>query len=258
MRLQKPDISRVHQRFSRGLATYQEAAVVQKRMADTLNELLKQTTAKRDFGIVLELGCGTGLQTDAFASCFTWEKLYLYDLIEACRKYHTHRKNVSFQVADINTFVDYPQADLILAGATFQWVHDLDALLLRLGHALKPGGLLAFTTFAPGNLREVSAITGAGLSYLTEDELCKKLIQAGLNPEVSEEQKMVELFCSPRAVLAHLKATGVTASSENRVWTKASLHTFEKHYNIFKTADSQYPLTYTPLICVASKVSYSK
>ena len=258
MRLQKPDISRVHQRFSRGLATYQDAAVVQKRMAISLNELLKQTTAKRDFGVVLELGCGTGLQTDAFASCFTWETLYLYDLIEACQNYHAHRENVFFQVADLNTFVDYPQADLILAGATFQWIHDIDALLLRLGHALKPGGVLAFTTFAPGNLREVSAITGAGLSYLTEEALCTKLIEAGFNPEVSEEQTMVELFSSPRAVLAHLKATGVTASAENRVWTKTSLKTFEKHYNIFKTADNQYPLTYTPLYCVASKVSYSK
>jgi malonyl-CoA O-methyltransferase len=258
LRLQKPDTVRIHQRFSRSLTTYQDAAVVQKRMAISLSELLKQTTAKRDFGTVLELGCGTGLLTDTFASCFTWENLYLYDLIDACKSYHTHRENATFQVADINTFADYPQADLILAGATFQWVHDIDALLHRLGHALKPGGLLAFTTFASGNLREVSAITGAGLSYLTEDELCTKLIQAGFNPEVSEQQVMVEVFCSPRAVLAHLKATGVTASSENRVWTKTSLQTFEKHYNIFKTADNQYPLTYTPLICVASKVSYSK
>lgn len=258
MRLQKPDTFRIHQRFSRGLATYQDAAVVQKRMAISLTELLKQTTAIRDFGIVLELGCGTGLLTDAFASCFTWENLYLYDLVDACKSYHAHRENAIFQVADINSFSDYPQADLILAGATFQWVHDIDALLLRLGQVLKPGGLLAFTTFAPGNLREVSSITGAGLPYLSEDELNTKLIQAGFNPEVSEQQIMVELFCSPRDVLAHLKATGVTASSENCVWTKTALQTFERHYNIFKTADNQYPLTYTPLICVASKVSYSK
>lgn len=258
MRLQKPDTVRIRQRFSRGLATYQDAAVVQKRMAISLSEMLKQTTARRDFGTVLELGCGTGLLTDAFAASFTWEKLYLYDLIDACKNYHEQRENACFQVADINTCVDYPQADLILSGATFQWVHDIDALLLRLGHALKPGGLLAFTTFAPGNLREVAAITGAGLSYLSEDALSTKLIQAGLNPEVSEEHAMVELFDSPRDVLAHLKATGVTASSENRVWTKRSLLTFEKHYNIFKTADGRYPLTYTPLICVASKVCYSK
>jgi len=258
MRLQKPDPFRIHQRFSRGLATYQDAAIVQKRMAISLKELLKQTTAKRDFGTVLELGCGTGLLTDAFASSFTWEQLYLYDLIEACQNYHAHRENACFQVADLNIFADYPQADLILAGATFQWIHDIDALFLRLGQALKPGGVLAFTTFAPGNLREVAAITGAGLSYLTEEALCTKLIQAGFNPEVAETQSMVELFCSPRAVLAHLKETGVTATSENRVWTKTSLKTFEKHYNIFKTADNQYPLTYTPLYCVASKVSYSK
>ena len=258
MRLQRPDTFRIHQRFSRSLATYQDAAGVQKRMAIKLNELLKQAMAKRDWGTVLELGCGTGLLTDAFASCFTWEKLYLYDLVDECARYHEHRANTQFQVADINVFDAYPQADLILAGATFQWVHDIDALLHRLRHALKPGGMLVFSTFAPGNVREVSAVTGSSLSYLTEGQLGNKLTQAGFHVSASETQIMIEHFFSPRAVLAHLKATGVTASAENRVWTKASLRAFEEQYQTLKTVDGLYPLTYTPLYCVASKVSYSK
>ncbi|MEI6647435.1 MAG: malonyl-ACP O-methyltransferase BioC [bacterium] len=258
MRLQKPDTFRIHQRFSRSLATYQEAAVVQKRMASALNEILTQTTSKRVFETVLELGCGTGLLTDAFASCFTWEKFYLYDLIAECSRYHEHRTNTQFHVADINVFDAYPQADLILSGATFQWIHDIDALLIRLGHALKPGGILAFTSFAPGNLMEVSAVTGSSLSYFTEPQLCNTLTKAGFHVSAFETQIMIEHFFSPRAVLAHLKATGVTATSENRVWTKASLQAFEEQYHALKTADGLYPLTYTPLYCVAEKRSYSK
>ncbi len=253
MHLQKPDTSRIHQRFSRSLATYQDAAVVQKCMAGELCELLKQATAKRDWSTVLELGCGTGFLTEAFASSFSWDALHLYDLIAECARYHAQRPNTRFQVADINVFDAYPSADVILAGATFQWVHDMDALLLRLARTLKPGGILAFTTFAPGNVREVSAITGAGLSYLTEEQLGNKLTEAGFHLIALETRTLIEHFCSPRAVLAHLKATGVTASSETRVWTKASLSAFEKHYDAFKTADGHYPLTYTPLYCVASR-----
>ena len=250
--MQKPDTLRIHQRFSRSLTTYQDAAVVQKRMAGKLCELLKQATATRDFGTVLELGCGTGFLTDAFKGCFSWESLHLYDLIAECSRYHAQRPNTRFQVADINVFDDYPPADLILAGATFQWVHDMDALLERLARILKPGGLLAFTTFAPGNVKEVSTITGVGLSYLTEGQISKKLTETGFHRITLETLTLTEHFCSPRAVLAHLKATGVTASSENRVWTKASLSAFEKHYDAFKTSDGYYPLTYTPLYCVAS------
>jgi malonyl-CoA O-methyltransferase len=251
--LQKPDISRVHQRFSRGLSTYQDAAVVQRRMADRLCAWLEKATAVRQFGTVLDLGCGTGLLTERFASCCTWQSLYLYDLIDACQRFHLHRLNAQFQKADINNYDNYPAPDLILSGATFQWIHDLDALLSRLHRVLKPGGLLAFSTFGPDNLKEMHAIQEAGLAYLSTTALAEKLSAAGFELLHLETTQEVLSFSSPREVLEHLKATGVTASAKNSVWTKATLRSFEAQYAVFRTPDNRYPLTYTPVYCIARK-----
>jgi len=250
LRLQKPDISRVHQRFSRGLSTYQDAAVVQRRMADTLCELLKQTTPMRAFDRVLELGCGTGLLTDAFSTPFTWQSLYLYDVIDECRRFHAQRPNAQFQKADLNAYDNYPAADLILSGATLQWIHDVDALLSRLQRVLKLGGLLAFSTFGPDNLKEVHAISEAGLTYLSSTTLTEKLNAAGFEILLLKESEDVLTFSSPRDVLEHLRATGVTASAKNSVWTKATLRSFEEDYEAFRTPDNRYPLTYTPVYCI--------
>jgi malonyl-CoA O-methyltransferase len=256
--LHKPDITRVHQRFQRGLATYSEAAVVQRRMAQTLCASLLQTTPMRQFGTVLDLGCGTGLLTDAFVSACTWDTLHLYDLLEACQPFHAQRPNAQFHKADLNIYDSYPEADLILSGATFQWIHDLDALLGRLHRVLKPEGLLAFSTFGPENLKEVHAISDAGLTYIPAQRLSEKLQTAGFEVLLLKESQEVLTFASPRDVLEHLKATGVTASAKNSVWTKATLRAFEENYEAFRTPDNRYPLTYKPVYCIAKKVEDRK
>lgn len=252
--MQKPDISRVHQRFSRGLSTYQEAAVVQRRMADALCEALEKITAVREFGTVLDLGCGTGLLTDRFASQCTWHSLYLYDLIDGCERFHALRPNARFLKADLNAYDGYPEADLILSGATFQWIHDLDLLLSRLHRVLKPGAFLTFSTFGPDNLKEVHAISEAGLTYLPVPLLAEKLRAAGFDVLLLKQDVEVITFSSPREVLDHLKATGVTASTKNRVWTKSALRSFEEQYKAFLTPDNRYPLTYMPVYCIARPI----
>jgi len=249
--LHKPDITRVHQRFRRGLSTYQEAAHVQRSMAQMLSELLLQATPLRQFGTVLDLGCGTGLLTDAFAAVCHWNSLHLYDLLDECQCLHAQRPKTQFHKADINTFDAYPQADLILSGATFQWIHDLDALLARLHRVLKPEGLLAFSTFGPENLKEVHAISDAGLTYIPSQRLSEKLRTAGFEVLLLKESQEVLTFSSPREVLEHLKATGVTASAKNSVWTKATLRAFEEEYQAFRIPDNRYPLTYKPVYCIA-------
>jgi hypothetical protein len=45
----------------------------------------------------------------------------------------------------------------------------------------------------------------------------------------------------------------VTASAKNSVWTKATLRSFEAQYAVFRTPDNRYPLTYTPVYCIARK-----
>ena len=59
-------------------------------------------------------------------------------------------------------------------------------------------------------------------------------------------------FDSPKAVLQHLKATGVTATAQHR-WTKQSLQQFYQDYDRFKHAEG-YSLTYHPIYCIARRM----
>ena len=61
---------------------------------------------------------------------------------------------VQFMEADIATWPGDPNADLLYANASFQWVPDHVSVLLRLLKGLKAGGVLALQM--PDNLDEPS------------------------------------------------------------------------------------------------------
>ena len=156
----------VQTRFARSVATYHEAAEIQREMAETLlDQLALATGGERRFDRILEAGCGSGMLTDLVESRLEYQKLYLIDLVPEWERFHRGRRAAEFRAADIET-MPLPEAlSLVIANAVFQWVEDFAALLIRFHAALETGGILAFTTFGPENLREIAALTGSGLSY---------------------------------------------------------------------------------------------
>ena len=63
-------------------------------------------------------------------------------------------------------------------------------------------------------------------------------------------------FETPKAVLKHLKATGVTgASVQQQRWTKQSLTEFYQRYQQFQLENQQYSLTYHPIYCIARRTA---
>ena len=58
----------IGKRFSRRIASYDEAAVVQRSMAQMLVEQLSHIQQSRECGSALELGCGTGVLTRSLLS----------------------------------------------------------------------------------------------------------------------------------------------------------------------------------------------
>lgn len=250
-----PDTHQIGRRFKNSLLTYNDAAIVQRRMAQSLCTLLSDVVGRDGacMGDVLELGCGTGLLTQAFAGRFSWQSLKLMDLVPEHAACHAGWPRAHFSTVDLNDCASYPACDLILAGAVFQWITDLETLFGRLACALREGGRLAFSTFAPGNLEEIASITQHGLPYPTCEELMHLLHRAGLRCETSHAETQREYFDSPQAVLRHLKATGVTANTRKGVWTRAHLNHFESGYEAFKEAEGRFPLTYRPLYVIARK-----
>ena len=247
------DKNAVRKRFGRSLATYNGAAAVQREMAGTLLDLFTSATLERQFAEITELGCGAGILTDLIPERFDYARLTLIDLVPECAQFHEHRSNAQFLAGDIEE-IDLPESGLFLSNAVFQWAADPGRLFGRIAEKLNRGGYLAFTTFGPETLREVSALTGGGLAYRTAKELNVLLEANGFEVLAAREELLTPEFDSPLDVLKSLKATGVTAVSPAEPWSRRRLAAFSEAYTgNFRLPNGKVPLTYHPIALVAGK-----
>lgn len=247
------DKTRLKARFARGLATYRQAAHVQAMMAGTLMDALAAVRPERHFWRILELGCGDGLLTSRIEETLSYGQLTLVDIVPACADCHCHRPRAQFTPGDMET-MPLPEADLVLAGAVFQWAADLPGLLRRLQRLLSRDGLLAFSTFGPDNLREIAALTGRSLSYSSLADLVALLQASQFTVLAAREEHRVLFFPNATAVLEHLRDTGVNGVKSGKPWTRHVLRDFSERYQQdYAGADGRVPLSYHPLWIVAQK-----
>lgn len=242
--------------FSKGKATYDTHARIQRRVSEKLVEKIR---AYRDisFSRVLEIGCCTGTLTELLVRSFKVDKLFLNDLVEEF--YDDVQSRLSPSEAGVlkPMFGDIEQLslpnnlDLVVSSATFQWLEDLPALFASIAESLSPSGYLAFSIFGPGTLTEFREVTGIGLDYrpigAVLDILAEKFII-----EEEESRKDQLFFATPREILKHLQATGVGGVQEY-TWTPGALRTFEKEYYEKFGDSSGVPVTYMSSYIVASK-----
>ena len=91
-------------RFSRSMATYESAAVVQRGMAAHLIDELRLVSGADRFDNVLELGCGTGMLTWLLLENCRLSRLILNDLVPECER--TARRARLMKPAVIARFLD--------------------------------------------------------------------------------------------------------------------------------------------------------
>lgn len=247
--------ARVSASFLRALGTYESQAGLQAELArELLDRLLPRL--RSPLGNVLEIGCGTGLVTEALLRHRTPSTLYLNDLVPelspALQERVRFLPDRVWMPGDIEDLELPAPLDLVLSGATFQWLLDLPALLERLRRALRPGGLLAFTTFGPRNLEELRSLTGQGLPY-PEPEALKTWVAARFHLLHWHVSLRALRFPDPAHVLRHLRATGVNgleAPHRSIGQVRAILRAYRQHY---QDAEGQVTLTYHPILCIAQR-----
>ncbi|WP_151827224.1 malonyl-ACP O-methyltransferase BioC [Acinetobacter oleivorans] len=241
----------VAQRFAKAGQSYSEHAIVQKQICQNLAGLLKQfcpSTMSR----VFEIGCGSGNLTRLITASFQIEELILNDLYADVQQHFNHQENLKWLIGDIENLEFPQQLNMIVSGSALQWMQDLPLLLKRCNEALVDQGWLCFSTFGSQNLREIKELTGQGLSYWSVENWNSALTQAGFEILHLSESETQLYFDSPKAVLQHLKATGVTATAQHR-WTKQTLQQFYQDYDRFKYAEGS-SLTYHPIYCIARRM----
>ncbi|USP39789.1 malonyl-ACP O-methyltransferase BioC [Acinetobacter sp. XS-4] len=241
----------VAQRFAKAGQSYSQHAIVQKQICQNLTVFLQQfcpSTMSR----VFEIGCGSGNLTRLIHSSFQIEELILNDLYSDVQKHFNHQQDLKWLIGDIETLAFPQHLDMIVSGSALQWMQDLPRLLKRCNESLIDQGWLCFSTFGPQNLIEIKELTGQGLTYWSIENWKSALTQAGFEILHLSESEAQLYFDSPKAVLQHLKATGVTATAQHR-WTKQTLQQFYQDYDRFKHTEG-YSLTYHPIYCIARRM----
>ena len=243
------DTALIRQRFSAASASYDAEAEAQQHIAARLWALAAPHVPSG--ADVLEIGAGTGLLTrlilEAQPRSLTVNDLYLSPQVEGLAQQFSGR--VQCREGDAEHLEFGGPFDAVLSASTVQWFADNPAFFARCAKVLPKGGLLAFSSFLPGNLQEVAELTGVGLSYASAAEL-----QGQLAPHfdlLAMEQGDVTLhFASPRHVLLHLRHTGVTGI-RSVVWGKNSYKDFVARYIARYGNEQGVRLTYRPVYVLA-------
>ena len=239
-------------RFARAVATYESEATVQRRVAEQLVEKLGRVCrllAPR----MLEMGCGTGLLTRRLMARFAPSELVVNDLCPEMGICFANVPRTRFLPGDAREVALPGVFDVVASASAVQWLGDLDAFARRCAEALAPSGFLALSGFGPETLKETASLTGKGLRYPTFAEFTATLSQH-FEPLDTARALEVLHFPDAKAVLRHLKATGVTATGAGDRWTRGKLEAFKEAYaRDFADEAGGVTLTYEPFLFVGRK-----
>ncbi|UUZ95021.1 malonyl-ACP O-methyltransferase BioC [Paenibacillus sp. P25] len=257
----------IRRRFNRSAAgDYDAHANVQRAMAESLAELVIGHDVRNGMEVakILEIGCGTGALTLMLRNAWPNSEIMALDvapamLEEAKRRLRaevpqtnlpgkTLKPDVQFLHADVESWArEAPSGrfDLIVSSACFQWLAYPQETLCELKRSLRPGGILAFTTFGaqtfhePHTAFELAYCTQGlnpqrhGLSPRTAEQWNAMLAAAGfINPQRRQSLR-IERYPTVRDFLHSIKAVGASASEASpsgRISLRRLFHDMFHHY----------------------------
>lgn len=242
--------------FRQAIKSYDLHATVQREVSGRLLALAGKIPAI-SYERVLEIGCCTGMLTQMLCHQQRVGTLFLNDLVPdfatsvRVRIPESRMPHLLSFFGDIETIPLPDSLSLAISSATFQWLADLPGFLQRLAQALREDGFLAFSIFGPGTLVEFTELTGVGLDYRSSDEIAILLERDFFLEEMATDRDQLWLS-TPRAVLHHLRATGVGGLRDYR-WTRSALRRFEQEYRVRFGSPGGVPVTYASTCFIARK-----
>lgn len=268
------------QHFSDAAPTYDEAAILQKTVAERIDERLELTTHKVDK--LADIGAGTGLLTDKLIQRYPQAQVFAVDLseqmlIQAKQRLqivkskplkkisrflpksgplHTMTQKQGAQLINADAFA-LPFADhsldMLTSNLMLQWCDDLDQVFAEFRRVLRPEGLLMFTTFGPDTLKELRQAwqqadeqTEHVNLFIDMHDIGDALIRAGFGQPVMDVEHFTLTYDKPMSVLKDLKAIGATNASQQRQPGLTGKHKFSKMLNAYEQLrqNQKIPATY--------------
>ncbi|MDE7153110.1 MAG: DUF452 family protein [Muribaculaceae bacterium] len=242
----------VAQSFTRKAETYEAHAAVQRQMASALIDLLTENSISVRDRQLLEVGIGTGFLTRLYCDDCP-ASITAVDLADSATLTEILRSsgcNFTGEIitADAERFIAGKKEcyDIILTASTIQWFNSQRRFLADCASALRPGGILAIATFAPGTFHEISDITGSSLNYRSGDWYAECV--SDLMTMIASRCDSVTLeFNSPRQLLEHISLTGVNAVDR-------SAGDVNNARKLMRMLPAKPTLTYNPIYMIFRKL----
>lgn len=248
--LDKTDIGRS---FSRAAASYDDAAMLQRRIADHLINLLPKTKNAP----LMDLGCGTGYSLPALREYLGEGELLAADLAPGMLVYAKDRHLNTANGWLCGDAEDLPLADnsvgLIFSSLALQWCENLPAVYAEIERVLKPGGSAVIATLGPDTLyelreswRQVDAYSHVN-EFSERAEIQSAIQNSGLR--VEEWQEHIELMeyeqlSGLTRELKNIGAHNVNSGRPNGLTSRARIKALASGYEKFRGQNGLLPATY--------------
>ena len=209
---------------------------------------------------IIDLGCGTGLNTVKWQQKFPNSSIHGIDIslpmIRYAQKHHNHT-SISYHHADLSYWASQPQnpTDLIVSNASLQWINPLEPLVKTLSKTITPNGQLSLSLFGPKTYCELQNVLSSffpnsppitATRFFAEDSL--HALFSTYFQQVSIQVSLLESsYTSLLNLLQTIKFTGTTGPglSYPGLWTKHRLKNLESLYlERFNTILSTHHIIY--------------
>jgi len=247
----------IARQFGRSATTYDDHAVLQREVGERLLDRLQGL--KFEPTSILDLGCATGVQSQALHQQFPNARLVAIDLArpmlsQAHKRRGWWRKRFDLIQANAQALpLAEDSLDLVYCNLMLQWCNRPDQVFASLRRALKPGGLLLVSTFGLDTLTElrqawaqVDAQHHVG-RFTDVQKLGAALTQAGFAEPVLDTDWITTTYNNPRDLLSELKGLGATHAADDRargLMPPSHLRALFAAYESFKHKDGSYPATW--------------
>ncbi|MFV1993264.1 MAG: malonyl-ACP O-methyltransferase BioC [Acidiferrobacterales bacterium] len=216
---------KLRRRFASAAKTYDEAAVLQREVADRLLERLEYI--KQVPQVILDVGCGTGYCTRLLAKKYPQAFVAGFDithpmLIRANNKRRWFRRGPAYVTADAHIIpVKSNSVDLIFSNLVLQWC-DQASVFNEFARVLKPGGLVMFSTFGPDTLMELR-MAWASVDdnqhvhdFLDMHNIGDDLVHVKLSEPVMDKETIILTYQTVAGMLKDLRQIGANNAVKNR------------------------------------------
>lgn len=242
--------------FDRAASTYDAAAILQAEVGRRLLERLELTTLRPRQ--ILDLGCGTGVATQALRRRYRGANVVALDLSEQMVRRTRARcgwlRRPLPVCADLERLPLAPESvDLVYSNLAMQWSNALEPTLAGLLRSLRPGGLLMFTTFGPDTLTELREAWARvdGHTHVNRfhdmHDIGDWLMHTGFAEPVMDMERLTLTYTTVNELIQDLRLIGAQNRTQGRARSlggRERLARLHQTYETHRRSDGRIPATY--------------